>query len=456
MKLITRILLLGLLVLFGPIAHGDQLSCPCEVVKVLEGDTINVTDQAGRRFKVRLVGIDAPETDQAFGDAARKNLSRLILGQTVEVVFEKRDSDGTILGKVLLDGLDINLKQVQDGFAWHYKQYQRDQSATDRQVYAAAEVRARNAQQGLWTGRAIPPWDFRRGPGENGVVLAAPPPPPPPPPRPSPSPTRPVQGGQSPTVVPSDPGPLTGNGDPHGSPAIVEPAPAPLPEPEPEPSGVVAIPLEPESDGELMLLPPDDWQEPDTSSPEPTSPESLADEYEIKLAADAQMSIPGPPGTLIVWIGSIVNTPDFSESFATDQETIPNLGDSAKVRPIAPNFTIEPSETQCFRIVPSGSQKKFTLTPKATGEFRISAEVELYDSNDCSGVPVPKSSSTLEVKVSVDEGGYVKRGIAELAEVFWEKLVDFWGAVLALFFGLILFLIRGKLKRWFGYDGSDT
>ncbi len=452
MKLITRILLLGFLVVFGPIAHSDQLSCPCEVVKVLEGDTIHVTDQTGQRFKVRLVGIDAPETGQAFSDASAQNLSRLVLGQTVEVVFDKRDRYGTIQGKVLLEGVDINLKQVQDGFAWHYKQNQRDQSPTDRRKYSLAEVGARNAERGLWTGRATPPWEFRRAPGKSNAVLS--PPKPPPPPRPSPAPTRPVQGGQSPIALPSDPGPLTGNGDPHGAPALVEPDPVPVPEPEPEPSGVVAIPLEPESDGELMLIPPDDWQEP--GAPAPTSPDSLADEYEIKLAADAQMSIPGPPGTLIVWIGSIAYTPDFSASFATDQETIPNLGDFAKVRPIAPNFTIDPSETQCFRIVPSGSQKKFTLTPKSSGEFRISAEVELYDSNDCWGAPVPKSSSTLEVKVSVNEAGYVKRGIAELAEVFWEKLVDFWGALVALFFGLILYLIRGKLKRWFGYGGSDT
>ena len=64
---------------------------------------------------------------------------------------------------VLLAGLDCNLVQVKCGLAWHYKQYQREQSPTDQQSYAAAEIEARAAKLGLWRDAdPMLPWEFRR------------------------------------------------------------------------------------------------------------------------------------------------------------------------------------------------------------------------------------------------------------------------------------------------------
>ena len=47
-------------------ALADFLGCPCKVVKVSDGDTVHVLDQAKERHKIRLGGIDAPERKQAF------------------------------------------------------------------------------------------------------------------------------------------------------------------------------------------------------------------------------------------------------------------------------------------------------------------------------------------------------------------------------------------------------
>ncbi len=44
----------------------------------------------------------------------------------------QRDRYGRIVGKLVKNGRDINLKQVKDGFAWHYKKYQRELSPADR------------------------------------------------------------------------------------------------------------------------------------------------------------------------------------------------------------------------------------------------------------------------------------------------------------------------------------
>ncbi len=84
-------------------------------------------------------------------------------GKQVTIEYQKRDRYGRIVGKVLLDGIDVSLEQVKAGFAWHYKKYQHEQSLEDRQLYADAEIRAREGRLGLWReNNPNPPWEFRR------------------------------------------------------------------------------------------------------------------------------------------------------------------------------------------------------------------------------------------------------------------------------------------------------
>ncbi len=87
----------------------------------------------------------------------------MVAGKQVTVEYQKRDRYGRIVGKVLLDGIDACLEQVKVRFAWHYKKYQHEQSAEDRQLYADAEDKARNERLGLWReNNPIPPWEHRR------------------------------------------------------------------------------------------------------------------------------------------------------------------------------------------------------------------------------------------------------------------------------------------------------
>ena len=148
--------------LYGIPTSADYLKCPCKVVKVTDGDTVHVLDQLKTKFKIRLGGIDAPERKQAFGKKSGKNLSNLVAGKNVEVEFSKRDRYGRIIGKLIKDGQDVNLLQIIQGYAWHYKKYQRDQSKIDRILYASAETEARELTIGLWAVPAIPPWEFRK------------------------------------------------------------------------------------------------------------------------------------------------------------------------------------------------------------------------------------------------------------------------------------------------------
>jgi len=124
---------------FPVLVVADYLNCPCKVVKVTDGDTVHVLDQSQVKHKIRLGGIDAPERKQAFGTKSKQNLSSLIAGKSIEVEYYKRDRYGRIIGKLIKGGQDVNLLQVKHGFAWHYKYYQNDQSASDRAIYSSAE-----------------------------------------------------------------------------------------------------------------------------------------------------------------------------------------------------------------------------------------------------------------------------------------------------------------------------
>lgn len=132
------------------------------VVGVTDGDTVTVLDSTNTQHKVRLAGIDAPEKKQAFGQVSKQHLASLVFDKTVTIETTKRDRYQREIGKVVVVGCDANLKQLEAGLAWHYKQYAGEQSPADRQSYAAAEVVAQQARKGLWhDANPVPPWDFR-------------------------------------------------------------------------------------------------------------------------------------------------------------------------------------------------------------------------------------------------------------------------------------------------------
>lgn len=75
------------------------------------------------------------------------------------VEYDKLDRYKRILGKIKLNGKDVNLEQIASGMAWHYKKYQGEQSQSDRLEYSEAESEAKNAKRGLWRDPdPIAPW----------------------------------------------------------------------------------------------------------------------------------------------------------------------------------------------------------------------------------------------------------------------------------------------------------
>jgi len=156
----TRILLIGAL-LSPLLALG--VSIEGQIVGVSDGDTVTLLDAQKTQWKIRLLGIDAPERKMPFGQRSKQYLADMVYKKNVTIEYSKRDRYGRTLGKILVGGIDANLAQIRAGMAWHYKQYQRDQSFEDRQLYSGAEEAARSSRLGLWADATpTPPWDWRK------------------------------------------------------------------------------------------------------------------------------------------------------------------------------------------------------------------------------------------------------------------------------------------------------
>ena len=126
------------------------------VVAVLDGDTIDVLIDR-QPVRVRLAQIDAPEKRQAFGTRARQALASMVFQQSVKVIDTGRDRYGRVLGTVFVSGKNINAAMVEQGMAWVYRQYAKDQALF------ALEEDARKHGRGLWVdANPIPPWEYRR------------------------------------------------------------------------------------------------------------------------------------------------------------------------------------------------------------------------------------------------------------------------------------------------------
>ena len=121
-----------------------------KIKKVFDGKTFNVENKDGIVYLVRMLGVDAPNMNQDFGDKSQKNLSDLILGKDATVIIRKSDSAGRYIGTVYCGGEDINRKQIETGMAWYFQRNGYEPMEDDRKIYEQAERKAHIKRNGLW------------------------------------------------------------------------------------------------------------------------------------------------------------------------------------------------------------------------------------------------------------------------------------------------------------------
>ena len=179
-----------------------------------------------------------------------------------------------------------------------------------------------------------------------------------------------------------------------------------------------------------------------------------ADDYTAVLDVTGQMEL-HQKGDLRVWIGIENYMPEEDPDMVRKTTSFPgDEGNYARITPYAPDFRIEPEESQIMRIVPSGSSVLFTIIPEKKGEFKISAKIELFDNPYFEGVPIPKTTNIVSVVVSVDPKVNLIARLGQLGTVLWDNFLKFWGAVVALIFGALLFVTRKFIKKKTGFMGN--
>ena len=156
-----------MLFLLSPYCFADFNA---KVVKIIDGDTIDVLDGNNQKLRIRLLGIDAPELKQYFGYESSFYLNKILNGKFV-TIFSSPDKNKPytlgyykrIIGKVVLNGKDINLEMIKKGMAWHFKKYKKNQPIGERHSYNIAENEAREKKIGLWfEENPLPPWKWRK------------------------------------------------------------------------------------------------------------------------------------------------------------------------------------------------------------------------------------------------------------------------------------------------------
>jgi endonuclease YncB( thermonuclease family) len=137
------------------------------IPRIVDGDTVEIG-----QIKIRLSGIDAPETDQICLDAkaescgitARDELIKHSNGQPWECETTGIDRYGRSLGDCFIEGEDVSAWMVRSGWALSFVRYSH--------AYDRDEVAAREAHAGLWSGAFIAPWDWRHR-DKTTIILGA-------------------------------------------------------------------------------------------------------------------------------------------------------------------------------------------------------------------------------------------------------------------------------------------
>ncbi len=159
-----RYILVIFLLLFPVLSYAGQFT----VVKVSDGDTVRAQGH-DIEIKVRLAGIDAPETGrkkrdpgQPYSQKSKKYLSDSVLNKVVDIQGYGSDRYGRILAVITLEGRNINLEMVKAGLAEVYQG--RPPKGFHLTLYLDAEKGARAGKRGMWSqGESyISPKDWRK------------------------------------------------------------------------------------------------------------------------------------------------------------------------------------------------------------------------------------------------------------------------------------------------------
>jgi len=115
------------------------------VTYIFDGDTFEINSKE----KVRLICINTPEKDEEYYEEAKNYLEKLILEKNVELISDISDRDkyGRLLRYVYVEGVFVNEKIVQEGYA---KMYEYKPNTKLCPIIEEAENYAKEKDKGIW------------------------------------------------------------------------------------------------------------------------------------------------------------------------------------------------------------------------------------------------------------------------------------------------------------------
>jgi endonuclease YncB( thermonuclease family) len=127
------------------------------VSAVIDGNTVEVVDNANETFRITLADIDCPELSQPYGVEARQFLGKMLSGKEVKITWRGKDRKGNHIAVVLLaKDVDPRIQLIREGLAWT------SEKNPDAELESLRMEAQRNGK-GLWKERnATPPWIYRR------------------------------------------------------------------------------------------------------------------------------------------------------------------------------------------------------------------------------------------------------------------------------------------------------
>lgn len=129
-----------------------------KVIKIKDGDTIELLDETNEKITIRLSDIDCPEKEQPYGDSAMIYTSEVCLKKNVIVINNGTyDKYNRLIGTILIDNKSLNQELILHGLAFHCKEYSKNIE------YRKNEEYAKKNKKGLWSAKnIIAPWDWRK------------------------------------------------------------------------------------------------------------------------------------------------------------------------------------------------------------------------------------------------------------------------------------------------------
>jgi len=148
-------LITALLILCAAAAQAAPLrTVTATITKITDGDTVQAVTPEGTKLKVRLYGIDAPETakgkipGEPFGNDAQNYLATLVGQQTVRIEIRDVDRYRRMVAILWLEDRNVNQEMISAGMAEAYVEYLKQPYRTP---FIQAEQKAKAQAKGIWS-----------------------------------------------------------------------------------------------------------------------------------------------------------------------------------------------------------------------------------------------------------------------------------------------------------------